>query len=189
MSRTNRELMPASFEQRLTDRDGIYFRARRQAGMGKYGLGGLCLGLGATILLGSVRDWWPSMPDLASYYLTVAGFELVAIGLFCLVAGFTEHRSGVAYDLYNRLINVLQSLWNGAFIPASAFAIFVVIPLTIDEVHSSGKYVYVLFEYPSLVDYSSDTYSVNYLITNDTDSPITLSDFKLLNISTNSKIY
>ncbi len=46
-----------------------------------------------------------------------------------------------------------------------------------------------MFEYPSLVDYSSDAYSVNYLITNDTDSPITLSDFKLLNISTNSKIY
>jgi len=129
------------------------------------------------------------MPDLVSLGIVTVGLELTTIGFFLLAGGWAQSRTHRLAIKYKSFLNWISNLWGRAFLPAMAVFVVVLAPLAAESIRNGGNYVYVIFEYPSNIDFGQGEISLMELITNDTDRPFIASDFRIIDFMTNTKIY
>jgi hypothetical protein len=155
-----------------------------------YTFGFVFLGLGLPIIFGSMAGWWPTMPNVFLYGILTIGFQFLFIGLARIAAGFADdHPATVICTKYKQCLAFLSETWNGAFLPVSLIGIVIILPLLIDEIKKSGPSTYLFFEYPSQLDFANGHLHFTLFAINNTDDPILLDDFRILDIATNTKLY
>ena len=153
-----------------------------------YGIGIPALTIGLTVIFATLPpSWWPTMPTLLVYIIVIAGIELSVLGLGAMFAGFcTQKRTG---ERYLSIVGWIKQVWSGALLPVCAIFVLAVGPLSWSYIDYSAGGISLDFEYPSDLDFALGSVRLTYLIQNDTDHPMTISDLRLVTFSTDAKIY
>ena len=148
-----------------------------------YQIGSVCLPIGIGLLFGSTQTWWPTLPSLASHFIVMIGFVLILYGLMCFLYLIFVNRSDIISLFFVKYSNVLAVR---SILPLFFICVTVSLAWEVYDRESGG--VSIFLELPKQIVLMRGVLDTKFIITNNTDEPIMVSDFRMINVDTNNTV-
>ena len=156
----------------------------------RYTYVGLYFSVGFAFFASSLPEWISQMlAEVVLLGLSVFGLMLISLGFWALTVAWAEGFEGPFFERYVCKSKEIEKKWAKTFVFVITLFLTVFVTSIIENVRISSTGVSIVFDYPSHIDVARGNIYYEIDVNNETSNPIVLSDFRIISLETNSKIY